>query len=498
MRLKIFFFVVMAWASHCAGAQPGLSKREFRGAWIATVNGQFQGMSTEAMQQSLIERLDVLQKAGINAVIFQVRPESDAFYSSSIEPWSRFLTGVQGQAPLPFWDPLAFMVRESHRRGMEFHAWINPYRARTKSVVTFSPLHPYAQHPERFIAYGGQLFYDPGLPENRKHICRVVRDIVERYDVDAIHMDDYFYPYPVNGEDFPDDVSFARYGRGYAGKADWRRENVNRLIEDIHCTVRATKPWVKFGVSPFGIYRNRKNDPDGSLTDGLQCYDDLYADVLAWIRNGWIDYTIPQLYWEIGHKAADYAALIRWWNDHAGGRPLYIGEDVLRTVRSVDPTRSDEHQLFAKRRLYRSLPKVGGSCLWYAEALFDDPGRYRTLLETNYHRYPAIPPASPFIDNKPPKKVKKLKPIWTADGYMLFWTAPKAKIEMDRAVRYAVYRFASGEKVDTDNPARLLTLTSDTFVQLPYETGTTKYTYVVTALDRLHNESASAKRKVKL
>ncbi len=471
-------------------------KREFRGAWIQCVNGQFQGMTAERMQRTLISQLDVLQRAGINAIIFQVRAEADALYQSSYEPWSRFLTGVQGKNP--GWDPLQWMIEECHKRNMELHAWINPYRAKTKSTAALSPLHPYQKHPERFVTYAGQLYFNPGMPENRQYICQIVRDIVNRYDIDALHMDDYFYPYPNPGEDFPDAPAFAQYGRGYANKGDWRRDNVNILIKEIHETVRACKPWVKFGVSPFGIYRNQKSDPNGSKTNGLQNYDDLYADVLMWVNNGWVDYNIPQIYWEIGHKAADYDTLIRWWAKHAANRPLFIGQDVLRTVKNADLQNPAVHQLAAKMKLQRTLPGVEGSCQWYAAAVVDNPGNYRSMLERDYHRYPALQPAMPFMDDKAPSKVKKLKPVWTEDGYILFWTAPKAKGVMDEAALYVVYRFAKGEKVDLEDPSKIVTLTRNTFFQLPYEDGKTRYTYVVTALDRLHNESKAVKKKVKL
>ena len=215
-------------------------KREFRGAWIQCVNGQFQGMTPEKMQQTLIAQLDVLQKAGINAIIFQVRAEADALYQSNYEPWSRFLTGVQGKSP--GWDPLQWMIDECHKRNMELHAWINPYRAKTKGTAALSPIHPYNKQPERFVSYAGQLYFNPGLPENRKYICKIIRDIVSRYDIDALHMDDYFYPYPNPGEEFPDGVAFAQYGRGYSQVGDWRRDNVNVLIKEIHETVRECKP----------------------------------------------------------------------------------------------------------------------------------------------------------------------------------------------------------------------------------------------------------------
>lgn len=473
-------------------------KREFRGAWIQTVNGQFRGIPTAQLRQALVNQLNSLQEAGINAVIFQVRPEADALYPSPHEPWSRFLTGVQGQAPSPAWDPLQFMIDECHRRNMELHAWINPYRTKTSLKSELAASHIYHEHPEWFVTYGDQLYFDPALPESREHICRIVTDIVSRYDVDAIHMDDYFYPYPINGVDFPDDDSFARYGEGFGSKADWRRNNVNVLIEQIHQTIRGIKPWVKFGISPFGIYRNRKNDPRGSDTNGLQNYDDLYADVLLWARKGWIDYNIPQLYWQIGHKAADYETLIKWWAENAEGRPLFIGQSVPNTVQHPDPKRPSANQLSRKMALQRAYPAIGGSCQWYAAAVIENMGMYRDELIREYHKYPALVPEFTFMDNKPPKKVRKVKAVWTADGYLLFWGASKAKSEMDKAVRYVVYRFEAGEPVDIGNPSRIVTITRQEYVKLPYETGRKKYRYVVTALDRLHNESKAVGKKVKL
>ena len=496
MNIKSFFTILFCVLTLSVSAQSVLPKREFRGAWIQCVNGQFQGMTAQKMQSVLTNQLDALQKAGINAIIFQIRAEADALYQSSYEPWSRYLTGVQGKSPQ--WDPLQWMIDECHKRNMELHAWINPYRARTKGTTSLSPIHPYNKHPELFLEYGGQLYFNPGLPENRKYICKIIRDIVNRYDVDALHMDDYFYPYPTPGVDFPDDLAFAEYGRGYANKGDWRRDNVNVLIKEIHETVRECKPWVKFGVSPFGIYRNQKNDPNGSATNGLQNYDDLYADVLMWVNNGWVDYNIPQLYWEIGNKAADYDTLIRWWAKYSSARPLFIGQDIHRTVKFTDPKNNLQHQLPAKMQLQRSLPTVQGSCQWYSAAVLENPGNYATLLEKDYHRYPALIPTSPFIDDKAPGKVKKLKMVWTSQGPVLFWTAPKAVDEMDKAVQYVVYRFKKGEKVNLNDPSKIVAITRDTFTLLPYEEGKVKYQYVVTALDRLHNESKAVKKTLKL
>lgn len=473
-------------------------KREFRAAWIQAVNGQFRGVPTEKLKQTLVSQLNSLQKAGINAIIFQVRVEADALYASRLEPWSRFLTGVPGKAPEPYWDPMAFMIEECHKRAMEFHAWINPYRALTTLSTSTASNHIYNIHPEWFVKYNNQLLFDPALPESRRHICMVVSDIVSRYDVDAIHMDDYFYPYPAKGQEFPDDASFARYGGGFSNRADWRRSNVNLLIKKLHETIRAIKPWVKFGVSPFGIYRNDNVYPLGSKTRGLQNYDDLYADVLLWAREGWIDYNIPQIYWQIGHPVADYETLVKWWAKNTENRPLFIGQSVMNTVQNADPKNPSINQLPRKMALQRAYQTIGGSCQWPASAVVENAGKYRDALIAEYHKYPALPPVFDFMDNEAPEKVRKVKPVWTSDGYLLFWTAPKYKDEMNRAVQYVVYRFKDGEPVDIDDPSHIVTVTRNNFYKLPYDDGKTKYRYVVTALDRLHNESKSVAKKVKL
>lgn len=503
MRVKsllcVFFLLLMA-GGVFAQVQTGSAypKREFRAAWIQSVNGQFRGMPTEKLKQNLIGQLNSLQKAGINAIIFQVRPEADALYASRLEPWSRFLTGVQGKAPEPYWDPMQFMIDECHKRGMEFHAWINPYRTKTTLKSELAPNHVYNIHPEWFVTYGDQLYFDPALPESRRHICMVVSDIVSRYDVDAIHMDDYFYPYPIKGKDFPDDASFARFGGGFSNKGDWRRSNVNVLIKKLHETIREIKPWVKFGVSPFGIYRNESSDPLGSKTKGLQNYDDLYADVLLWAREGWIDYNIPQIYWHIGHPVADYETLVKWWARNTENRPLFIGQSVMNTVQNADPKNPSINQLPRKMALQRAYQTIGGSCQWPASAVVENAGKYRDALIVEYHKYPALPPVFDFMDNEAPAKVRRMKSVWTEDGYILFWTAPKYKEEMNRAVQYVVYRFNDKEKVNIDDPSHIVAITRDNFYKLPYEDGKTKYRYVVTALDRLHNESKSVGKKIKL
>ena len=244
-------------------------KREFRGAWIQAVNGQFIGMSTSQMQQTLTAQLDALQRAGINAIIFQVRPEADALYMSYYEPWSRYLTGEQGLAPDPYWDPLQWMIDESHKRGMELHAWINPYRARTKGTKSLGMKHPYKSNPERFIEYDGMLIFNPALQENRDYICTIVTDIVKRYDVDGLHIDDYFYPYPVSGASFDDAAQYESY-IGDLSKDDWRRENINQMVKGCYEAIKAIRPECKFGISPFGIWQNDNGSNGGSDTSGFE------------------------------------------------------------------------------------------------------------------------------------------------------------------------------------------------------------------------------------
>lgn len=498
-RLKAILMLVVAMMLMSSATMMAQNKREFRGAWIQCVNGQYLGKSTQQIQTMLTRQLDELQKDGVNAIIFQVRAECDALYKSDLEPWSKFLTGVQGKAPSPYWDPLQWMIEQCHNRGMELHAWINPYRAK-HSVTSYeqvSPKNIVKRRPDLCFQYGKLTLLNPGLQAAADYICEVAVDIVSRYDVDGFHIDDYFYPYPESGRQIPDQQLFRQQSRGMRNIGDWRRDNVSRFVKQLSESIHAVKPWVKFGVSPFGIYRNKRTDPNGSETFGLQNYDDLYADVLLWVNNGWIDYCVPQIYWEIGNRAADYKTLITWWNKHAGNRPLYIGEDIERTAKFADPVNPRSHQLPAKHRLHQQMNNVKGTVLWYAQTAADNVGNIGHTLRNNYWKYPALPPSMPFLDNKAPKGVKGLKLMWTEKGPLLVWKAPKASKKKwgDQVNRFAIYRFEKGAKVNLNDVSALQAVTYDNFYRIPYVSGK-KYVYVVTALDRVGNESKGKKKKI--
>lgn len=496
------FLLLIILTLFCITAKSQHPKREFRGVWIHTVQqAQYKTMSMTEMQRYFTDMLDTFQKAGINAFIFQIRPQADAFYKSDLEPWSRYLSGTQGREPNPSWDPMEFLIKECHARNIEFHAWLNPYRVTSNENDALAPNHIYWKHPERFVKYGKLIYFNPGMPENRKFICDVVKDIVKRYEVDAIHMDDYFYPYPIAGEEFPDNQSFQAYGKsqgfGLNQKADWRRNNVNLLISELKETIYTTKPWVRFGISPFGIYRNKNKTADGSgsNTNGLQNYDDLYADVLLWGKKSLIDYVMPQLYWEIGHKAADYSTLIDWWAANTHTEHLYIGQSITRTMQAPDPKTGNKNQLTTKMAQAAAKKTIQGNCLWNGYDILRNDGGILDSLRNNYYKYPALVPAYTNMDGFPPFDVKMFRAEWTPNGYFLNWEPKADKDQMNMPTRYCIYRFGPGERVNLKDPSKIVKLTTETSYQLPYDKGQVKYKYVVTTLDRYNYESKKGKKK---
>ena len=463
-------------------------KREFRGAWLHTIFQEQYKKPTAELQAYLIDQLDKLQAAGVNAVLFQVRPSADALYPSSLEPWSRFLTDG-GKAPEPYWDPMQFMIDETHKRGMEFHAWLNPYRVTTSKGEKLAPSHLFHREPWRFVDYAdNKKYFDPGIPENREFIEDVVMDIINRYDVDGIHFDDYFYPYPVEGADFPDDKSYAKYGNGM-NRGDWRRQNVDQLIEGIHNRISSSaKPWVRFGISPFGIWRNKASDPRGSNTNGLQNYDALYADVLLWDEKGWIDYLLPQLYWELEHKAASTLELNRWWDQAGLKHHLYIGQDAHNIMTHPDLAPStNPTQLAHKIDISRKADNIHGNCWWPGYTITSNFNGLADSLATTHQSTPAIVPAYTWMSTATPKPVKKVAYNNTAKN--LTWETVTAAGTVNDPVRYVVYRFPLG----TTNPDFGK---SENIVAV---TGLTNYPaeqtgdYYVTVLNHVNNESTPSK-----
>ena len=380
------------------------SKTEFRGVWIASVDNidwPLKGMTDPDSQQvEFIRQLDMHKSNGMNAVIVQVRPAADAFYPSPFEPWSQRLTGVQGKPPSPYYDPLEFMINETHKRGMEFHAWCNPYRADFKiGASSIAPNHVTKIHPEWFLEYGDKKYFDPASKEVQKFLVKVVADIVQRYDVDAIHMDDYFYPYRIAGKEFPDEASYKR-SKTNLDKEDWRRSNVDTIIKMLAVAIKKEKPWVQFGISPFSVWRNKDKDPRGSDSKAGQTnYDDLYADILLWLKEKWVDYVAPQLYLEIGHDKIDYAKMLEWWSKNSYGRNLYIGLAIYRS--GSNAAWRNPNELPNQIKLLRKYPNVQGSIYFSSKSFNNNPNGWNDSLRNNYYRVQVETPKMDWLPKNP-------------------------------------------------------------------------------------------------
>lgn len=481
---RIYLILSLIIICFCAGfSQPVYPKREFRGAWIASVaNLDWPSSPNRTVQQQkdeLIYLLDVLSKTGINAVVFQIRPECDAFYISSIEPWSYWLTRLQGRLPSPLYDPLEFAIQEAHRRGMELHAWFNPYRAeKTVGKYTISANHVTKQHTDWIITKGTYKFLNPGLPDVRNYVTSVVMDVVSRYDVDGVHFDDYFYPY--EGISNEDAATFSTYPRGFTNIADWRRDNVNLLVKQVYDSIQAVKPYVKFGISPFGIWKN--GVPAGII--GMSAYSDIYCDAVAWLNAQTVDYITPQCYWAIG-GGQDYSKLVPWWASFENGRHLYPGQ-IFRDSYT-------NQELPNQVRINRSTVGVYGNVLFRASFLSSNSLGFASFLENDFHCYPALLPQMAWKDTISPNAPSNLEYRLIADrGEVGFsWNLPMTASDGDSASRYVFYRFDS--EIITPNsllfPENIAQIVDERFFRPNPESKNGPFYYIATALDRNWNES---------
>ncbi len=373
--------------------------REFRGVWIATVANIDWPVSPdspwEVQKREYIKLLDYYKNLNFNAVIVQIRTAGDAFYPSNYAPWSKYLTGKQGKAPATQENPLTWMIKEAHDRGLEFHAWLNPYRA-TMNLETsdLSPEHDFFKHRNWMLKYGTKWYYDPGLPEVKNHLLAIIKEVVTNYDIDAIHFDDYFYPYKEPKQDFPDKGSFDKYKKPGQSRDDWRRQNVNDLILALSQTIKSQKPWVQFGISPFGVWRNQSKDPKGSPTQSGQTnYDDLYADVLLWMKNKWIDYLIPQLYWSMEHRLASHRKLADWWSNNSYGVPVYIGNGPYKIREDSDEAWKNPAELNTQVNYARTLPQIQGNAFFSAKSIYIKNQDIAQWLKNEVYDRPTLPPS---------------------------------------------------------------------------------------------------------
>lgn len=476
--------------------------REFRGVWVATTKRiDYPSVATtdaNTLKNNYLSLLGKYKDAGYNAVVFQVRPAADAFYKSEFEPWSEWLTGKQGRAPVPYFDPLEFMVEKTHAQGMEFHAWFNPFRA----VATIQYADVCASHisktkPEWFFTYGGSKYFDPGIPEVRAYLIKIIADVVTRYDIDGVHFDDYFYPYPVQGadkkfEEINDEATFRKYNSGFANKADWRRNNINTFMRDCYKAIKDIKPWIKFGVGPAGVWRNKREDPDGSETNSLSGYDYLYADVLTWLKNGWVDYVAPQIYWNINHVWNKFESVVQWWDRHAYGRNVYIGLGAYNQETNAAGW-GDANEIPNQIAITRKYPNVQGVIVYRSTTIAKNPMNMVGLVKSKCFNNVVMMPLMPWIENHPLAPDAGL--IRASNQYLVYWQKDNGKQlpAADTTVFYSIYRVKGKNPGFKPSPKNFLKFTDNSDLRL-FTRGRALfrkqyYTYKITSWNRYHVES---------
>lgn len=453
MPRKLYFLLILVLATSCSIFKPiPQPKREFRGFWVATVvNIDWPKSGKDALEKQKADYLDILefyQNMSFNAAIVQIRAAGDAFYDSKHAPWSRFLTGQEGKAPDI--DILEWMIDETHKRGMEFHAWLNPYRATFDlNTEILSPIHDYYLHPEWMIRYGKKYYYDPGLPQVRSHLVSLMEEIVTSYEIDAIHFDDYFYPYKVKDKVFSDSLSYASNHLANQSLENWRRSNVDSLIKNVHQSIKSKKPWVQFGISPFGVWKNNSTDPRGSDTKaGQTTYDDLYADPLLWMEEGWMDYLVPQVYWSMDLPVASHRKIVDWWSHNTKNTNLYIGNGVYKIRNNSDSSWYRKKELPDQLKLARVNEAVEGNVFFSAKSLMQNNSDIVEYLKKKYYNYDALTPILPRADSTPPDKVSIVSVHNEKD-------VVRISINNSEVCTYALC-YASGKRVKSNYPIKKL------------------------------------------
>jgi uncharacterized lipoprotein YddW (UPF0748 family) len=486
-KLLITFLFLLA-ISNQIFSQHIYPKREVRGVWIATVADidwpKDKNEPPEKQMSELTDMLDKLDSAGINTIFFQVRTECDAFYQSKYEPWSYWLTGQQGKAPNPYYDPLAFIIAAAHKRGMELHAWFNPYRAaKINGDYPIAANHISKTHPEWILNFKTFKILNPGIPAVNHYIAKVISDVVRRYDVDGIHFDDYFYPYSPKITN-QDAATYRKYKGDFTNINDWRRNNINNMVEEVYDSIKAIKPYVKFGISPFGIVENKY-----AGTRGLNSYDVLYCDPITWLKDKTVDYILPQLYWEIGNKAANYADLLPWWALSAGERQVYVG--IYSTKMAAPDYKGLPDELERQIKLSRQMIKTYGTVFYSAKSIAGNYSHFADTLRV-YYKHPSLLPAMRWIDSVAPLKPVNLTAVQKNSAVVLNWVKPLQASDGDTAYKYVIYRFDYPLQVNLDNGRnimKILNADKTSFTDNTVEKDKLQYTYVVTTLDRLSNES---------
>ncbi|MDW8295405.1 MAG: family 10 glycosylhydrolase [Raineya sp.] len=492
---KCFLLILSYLVVTCSFSQKNnFPRTEMRAVWITTVaNIDFpsrKGLSAEEQKKEFIQILDRCKQLNFNTVIVQVRPAADALYESSFEPWSEVLQGKQGISP--GYDPLAFMLEESKKRMLEFHAWVNPFRA--VANINYSNIHPEhitRKRPEWFFRYGERLYFNPGIPEVREYLLNVILEIVRKYDIDGLHFDDYFYPYPIPGEKINDDNTYDKFGKDFTNIEDWRRNNIDLFIQAVSDSLKIIKPKLKFGISPAGGWRNQNKDKRGSATFlGQPAYDNVFADTRKWLEKGWVDYLAPQMYWTIASSQASYKVLAEWWNENHFARHIYGGHALFKLANPEEKDNwNDNQEIIRQIRLNRSLKNIKGSMFFSLKHLLRNPLKICDSLQKSVFKYPALVPAMPWKDSIPPLPPDSLRANTFHNNVLLYWQTPAPASDGEQPAYYVVFRFQNEMEMDFEDASKIVAILRENYYLDKDLENNRRFIYIVKSFDRLHNES---------